>query len=83
MNDFINSLRDKRIEGFKQRYRTYDVLLIDDVQFFEGKERFQEEFFHTFNSLYEAGPRSSSRATARPATSRRSRTGCAAGSSGA
>ncbi len=56
VNDFINSLRDKsRIEGFKQRYRTYDLLLIDDVQFFEGKERFQEEFFHTFNQLYEAG----------------------------
>ena len=55
VNDFINSLRDKRIEGFKQRYRNYDVLLIDDVQFFEGKERFQEEFFHTFNSLYESG----------------------------
>jgi len=55
MNDFINSLRDRRIEGFKQRYRTYDVLLIDDVQFFENKERIQEEFFHTFNSLYEAG----------------------------
>ena len=55
VNDFINSLRDKRIEGFKQRYRGYDVLLIDDVQFFEGKERFQEEFFHTFNTLYEAG----------------------------
>jgi chromosomal replication initiator protein len=55
VNDFINSLRDKRIEGFKQRYRTYDVLLIDDVQFFEGKERFQEEFFHTFNTLHEAG----------------------------
>jgi chromosomal replication initiator protein len=55
MNDFINSLRDKRIEGFKQRYRTYDVLLIDDIQFLEHKERIQEEFFHTFNSLYEAG----------------------------
>ena len=55
MNDFINTLRDKRIEGFKQRYRAYDVLLIDDVQFFEHKERIQEEFFHTFNSLYEAG----------------------------
>jgi chromosomal replication initiator protein len=55
VNDFINSLRDKRIEGFKQRYRTYDVLLIDDVQFLEHKERIQEEFFHTFNSLHEAG----------------------------
>ena len=55
MNDFINSLRDKRIEGFKQRYRNYDLLLIDDVQFFEHKERIQEEFFHTFNSLYESG----------------------------
>ena len=55
MNDFINSLRDKRIEGFKHRYRNYDLLLVDDVQFFEGKERIQEEFFHTFNSLYESG----------------------------
>jgi chromosomal replication initiator protein len=55
LNDFINSLRQKRIEGFKQRYRTDDLLLIDDVQFFENKERIQEEFFHTFNSLYEAG----------------------------
>ena len=55
MNDFINSLRDRRIEGFKQRYRNYNVLLIDDVQFFEHKERIQEEFFHTFNSLYESG----------------------------
>jgi chromosomal replication initiator protein len=55
MNDFIDSLRDKRIEGFKRRYRNFDVLLVDDVQFFEGKERIQEEFFHTFNSLYEGG----------------------------
>src|SRR5436190_11698227 len=55
VNDFINSLRDKRIEGFKNRYRADDVLLIDAVQFFECKERYQEEFFHTFNSLYEAG----------------------------
>jgi chromosomal replication initiator protein len=55
MNNFINSLRDKRIEGFKQRYRTFDLLLIDDIQFFEHKESIQEEFFHTFNTLYEAG----------------------------
>ena len=55
MNNFIDSLRDKRIEGFKRRYRNYDVLLVDDIQFFEGKERIQEEFFHTFNSLYEGG----------------------------
>ena len=55
LNDFINSLRDKRIEGFKNRYRNYDLLLVDDIQFFEDKERMQEEFFHTFNSLYESG----------------------------
>src|SRR4029434_4409689 len=55
MNDFINSLRDKRIAGVKQRYRTFAALLTDDIQFLEHKERIQEEFFHTFNTLYEAG----------------------------
>ncbi len=55
-NDFINSLMDqKRIEGFKRKYRENDVLLIDDIQFLENKEQTQEEFFHTFNTLYEAG----------------------------
>jgi chromosomal replication initiator protein len=54
-NEFINSLRDETIEGFKQRYRSNDVLLIDDIQFLENKEQTQEEFFHTFNTLYEAG----------------------------
>jgi chromosomal replication initiator protein len=55
MNDFIDALQDKRLEQFKSRYRTYDVLMVDDIQFLGGKERIQEEFFHTFNSLYEAG----------------------------
>ena len=55
LNQFINGIRRKRIEEFKDRYRKIDVLLLDDVQFFEGKEQILEEFFHTFNSLYEAG----------------------------
>ena len=54
-NEFINGIRRKRMNEFKERYRTIDVLLLDDVQFFEGKEQILEEFFHTFNSLYEAG----------------------------
>jgi len=53
-NDFINSLRDDSIEGFKNKYRTIDVLLIDDIQFLQKKEQTQEEFFHTFNALYDA-----------------------------
>ena len=54
-NEFINGIRQKRMEEFKARYRTIDVLMIDDVQFFEGKEQILEEFFHTFNHLYGAG----------------------------
>ncbi len=53
-NDFINSLREDSIEGFKAKYRTIDVLLIDDIQFLQKKEQTQEEFFHTFNTLYDA-----------------------------
>jgi chromosomal replication initiator protein len=56
MNEFIDAVRERsRIDGFKRRYRNYDILLVDDIQFFAGKERIQEEFFHTFNSLYEGG----------------------------
>ena len=54
-NEFINGIRRKRMDEFKARYRTIDLLLLDDVQFFDGKEQILEEFFHTFNSLYEAG----------------------------
>ncbi|MDP8959054.1 MAG: chromosomal replication initiator protein DnaA [Actinomycetota bacterium] len=54
-NEFIEGIRRKRMDDFKARYRTTDILLLDDVQFFQGKEQILEEFFHTFNSLYESG----------------------------
>lgn len=52
-NEFIDSLKDKKAEAFRAKYRKIDLLLIDDVQFFAGKEQTQEEFFHTFNELFQ------------------------------
>jgi chromosomal replication initiator protein len=54
-NEFVGALRSSGADAFKSRYRDLDVLLIDDVQFLEGKQHTEEEFFHTFNALYESG----------------------------
>lgn len=54
-NQFINSIKDNKTEIFKNKYRNIDALLIDDIQFIAGKDRVQEEFFHTFNTLREEG----------------------------
>ena len=53
--DFVNSLRKNKTIEFAQQYRSADLLLVDDIQFFRGKEQTQEQFFHTFNVLYQNG----------------------------
>ena len=54
-NDFVDAIKDKSMEKFKQRYRSIDLLLIDDIQFIAGKKQIQEEFFNTFNTLRDSG----------------------------
>jgi chromosomal replication initiator protein len=79
MYRFIAALRSQSTMEFKESLRSVDVLLIDDLQFLIGKDNTQEEFFHTFNALVDAGKQIIVSSTSRPRISRGSRTGCARG----
>ena len=79
-NEFLGALSGGRSDGFKASFRHVDVLLVDDVQFLERKAKTEEEFFHTFNALYDAGRQIVLTSDRPPATCRRSRTACASAS---
>ncbi|BDZ42066.1 hypothetical protein GCM10025865_13650 [Paraoerskovia sediminicola] len=82
-NDFINSIGEGKAGSFQRRYRDVDVLLIDDIQFLQGKEQTMEEFFHTFNALHNANKQVVITSDLPPSSSPASRTGSGPGSSGA